>query len=126
VGRVGLLPALCNVNEPLLFGVPVVLNATLAVPFILAPLLSTLVAYGVLAAGLVSPPLLEMPWTLPAPIGAFLSTKGDWRAVVLQMFNLGLGLAVYWPFVRRYDRRLLAKEKEQASSARLSSGPQSP
>ena len=48
VGRVGFLPALCNVNEPLLFGVPVVLNATLAVPFLVAPLLSTLVAYGAL------------------------------------------------------------------------------
>lgn len=125
VGRVGFLPALCNVNEPLLFGVPVVLNATLAVPFLVAPLLSTLVAYGALAAGWVAPPFLEMPWTLPAPLGAFLSTK-DWRAVVLQMFNLGLGLAVYWPFVRRYDRRLLAKEEEQASAAPLSSGPQSP
>ncbi|MBF5041363.1 PTS sugar transporter subunit IIC [Aggregicoccus sp. 17bor-14] len=125
VGRVGLLPALCNVNEPLLFGVPVVLNATLAVPFILVPLLSSAVAYGALAAGWVSPPFLEMPWTLPAPLGAFLSTK-DPRAVLLQMFNLALGLAVYWPFVRRYDRRLLAKEAEQAGAARLSSGPQSP
>jgi cellobiose PTS system EIIC component len=105
--------------------VPVVLNATLAVPFLLAPLLSTAVAYAALSAGWVSPPFLEMPWTLPAPVGAFLSTK-DWRAVVLQMFNLALGLAVYWPFVRRYDRRLLAKETEQASAGRLSSGPQSP
>ncbi len=51
VGRVGLVPALCNVNEPLLFGVPVVLNPSLAVPFVLAPLLSAAIAYAALAAG---------------------------------------------------------------------------
>ena len=110
VGRVAFVPALCNVNEPLLFGVPVVLNPVLAVPFSLVPLVSAAVAYAAFAAGLVTRPYLEMPWTLPAPVGAFLSTGGDVRAVGLQMLNLALGLLIYWPFVRRYDRQLLAAE----------------
>lgn len=114
VGRIGLLPALCNVNEPLLFGAPVVLNPALAVPFIAAPLLSALVSYGAFALDLVRRPALEVPWTLPAPIGAFLTTGGDVRAVALQVCTLTLSVAVYWPFVRRYDARLLGEEAHQA------------
>jgi cellobiose PTS system EIIC component len=110
VGRVGILPAMCNVNEPILFGAPVVMNPRLAIPFFITPLLCAATAYAALHWNLVTRPYLEMPWTLPAPIGAFLSTGGDPRAVVLQMMNLGLGLLIYWPFVRRYDAQLLARE----------------
>jgi cellobiose PTS system EIIC component len=110
VGRLGLLPAVCNVNEPLLFGVPVVLNPALAVPFVVAPLLSAGVAYAAFSLDWVRRPALEVPWTLPAPLGAFLTTGGDVRAVVLQLCTLLLSIAVYWPFVRRYDARLLAEE----------------
>jgi cellobiose PTS system EIIC component len=110
VGRLGLLPAVCNINEPLLFGVPVVLNPALALPFILAPLSSAAVAYGAFALDWVHRPMLEVPWTLPAPVGAFLSTGGDVRAIVLQSCTLLLSVAIYWPFVRRYDARLVAEE----------------
>ena len=110
VGRLGLLPVVCNVNEPLLFGVPVVLNPALAAPFVLAPLLSAVVAYGAFALDWVRRPALEVPWTLPAPVGAFLTTGGDVRAVVLEVCTLALSMAVYWPFLRRYDARLLALE----------------
>ena len=61
--------------------------------------------------GLVRPPYIEVVWTLPAPIGAYISSGGDVRAVVLQMVNLGIALAIWWPFVRRYDRVLLASER---------------
>ena len=114
VGRLGLLPAVCNINEPLLFGVPVVLNPALALPFILAPLVSAAVAYGAFALDWVHRPVLEVPWTLPAPLGAFLTTGGDARAVFLQSCTLLLSVAIYWPFVRRYDARLVAEEAQRA------------
>jgi PTS system cellobiose-specific IIC component len=60
--------------------------------------------------GFVRPPYIEVVWTLPAPVGAYLSTGGDLRAVVLQMVNLAIALLCYWPFMRRYDRGLLAAE----------------
>jgi cellobiose PTS system EIIC component len=59
---------------------------------------------------LVARPYLETLWTLPAPVGAFLATGGDWRAIALQFVNLCLGVLVYWPYVRRYDRDLLSRE----------------
>ncbi len=111
IGKVGIIPALCNINEPILFGAPVVMNPRLAIPFFVVPVLSALSAYAAFSFDWLTRPYLEMPWTLPAPLGAFLSTGGDWRALVLQLFNLGLGLLVYWPFVRRYDAELLGRER---------------
>jgi PTS system cellobiose-specific IIC component len=115
VGRAGLLPVLCNINEPLLFGVPVVLNPRLAVPFVGAPLLSAVVAWSAFRAGWVTPPYLETLWTLPAPVGAWLTTGGDVRGVVLELATLCLSSAVYWPFLRREDRRLMAEESAAPS-----------
>lgn len=109
VGRIGFVPALFNVNEPLLFGAPVVMNPRLAIPFVVSPVLLATTAWLALHAGLVRPPSKGVLWTLPAPVGAWLDT-GDWRAVVLQMTNLGLAVLVWWPFVRAYDRSLVASE----------------
>ena len=110
VGRAGFVPALFNINEPLLFGTPVVLNGRLAIPFVLGPVLLTLTTWSAMRLGLVKLPIAEVVWTLPAPVGAFLSTGGDLRAVALQMGNLALALLLWWPFVRRYDAALLAAE----------------
>ena len=117
VGRVALLPALCNINEPVIFGVPIVLNPRLVIPFFGAPLVSAMVAYIAFHFDLVGRPYLETLWTLPAPVGAFLATGGDIRAVALQLLNLGLGLLIYWPYVRRYDRELLAREAPGSTAA---------
>lgn len=125
LGRIAILPALCNVNEPIIFGAPIVMNPRLAIPFFAAPLVAATTAYAAFHFGWVNRPYLETVWTLPAPIGAFLTTGGDWRAVALQLFNLSLGIAIYWPFVRRYDRELLAREasaQDAAPSPGLSSG----
>jgi PTS system cellobiose-specific IIC component len=120
VGRAGIVPALCNINEPLLFGVPIVLNPRLAPPFVLAPLVSAVVAWTAFRLGWVHPPYLETLWTLPAPVGAWLTTGGDPRAVVLELTTLALAAAIYWPFVRREDRRL-AEEEQSAGRASLPS-----
>ncbi len=117
VGRTGLVPALFNINEPLLFGTPVVLNATLALPFIVAPILMTCTTWAAMHSGLVSLPIAEVVWTLPAPIGAFLSTGGDQRALLLQAGNLVIACALWWPFVRRYDRALVAAEESAGARA---------
>jgi PTS system cellobiose-specific IIC component len=110
VGRAGLLPALFNINEPLLFGVPVVLNGQLAVPFVLSPVLLCTTTWFAMRSGWLQAPIAEVVWTLPAPVGAFLCTGGALRAVILQMGNLILAVLLWWPFVRRYDRALAAAE----------------
>lgn len=122
VAKVGAVPALFNINEPILFGAPVVLNPRLAIPFFVAPLVCTVTAYAAMALHLVRPPFLELPWTLPAPVGAFLSTGGDVRALALQLFNLALSMLIYWPFLRRYDSALLAQEASRQAPTASASG----
>ncbi len=111
VGKAGIVPAIFNINEPLLFGAPVVMNGKLAPPFVLAPVTAVIVTWCAMHFGLVRPPYIEVVWTLPAPVGAWLSTGGDFRALVLQMMNLIVAILIWWPFLRRYDRSLLAAEQ---------------
>ncbi|MHB9026030.1 MAG: PTS sugar transporter subunit IIC [Armatimonadota bacterium] len=113
IARVGAVPALFNINEPLIFGIPVVMNLTLIVPFILAPVVTLTVAWLAVSSGLVPVPSLVVPWTLPGPLGAFLSTRGSWEAAVLSTLNIVLAGLIYWPFVRHLDRRTAAVEMAQ-------------
>lgn len=98
-----LLPALCNVNEPLLFGIPLVLNPVFFVPFLVVPVVQTLVAYCATAAGLVPHTINNGAWTTPAFISGFVAT-GSVAGAVMQGVNLVLGVAAYLPFVRLADR----------------------
>jgi PTS system cellobiose-specific IIC component len=116
VGKTAIVPALFNINEPLLFGTPVVMNGKLAPPFVAVPALLVTLSWLAMHFGLVRPPYIEVVWTLPAPVGAYLSTGGDLRAVALQMANLAIAIACWWPFVRRYDRALLAAEDRAAKA----------
>jgi PTS system cellobiose-specific IIC component len=112
VARIGLLPSLFNINEPLIFGLPVMMNATLAIPFILAPLVALTTTVIATSRGLVPVPHLIVPWTLPAPIGAFLTTGGSWQAAALSALNILLSALIYWPFVRALDRKMAEQEGE--------------
>ena len=86
------------------------MNPRIAVPFVAAPLVTATTTWIAMSAGWVARPRLDVLWTLPAPLGAFLSTGGDTAALALQMGNVALAALIWWPFVRAYDRALLAKE----------------
>jgi PTS system cellobiose-specific IIC component len=109
-----LLPSLVNANEPLMFGLPLVLNPVLGVPFIVVPLVLAFVSYEAIALGFVSRPAYYIPSMVPAPLGAFLATK-DWRSVVLVFAEVALGLAIYAPFVAIYERQ--ERRRSSASGA---------
>ncbi len=110
IGQIELIPALFNINEPITFGLPVVLNPIMAIPFILAPVAAATVTYLATSIGLVSRTFLMVPWALPNPIASYLATGGDWRAVVLFAVNLAVTGAVWYPFFKIYDKQLAAKE----------------
>lgn len=120
VGKLSAPAVIFNINEPLLFGTPIVLNPIFAIPFFLAPAACATLSWIVLSAGWVTRPYILVPWTLPAPIGAFLAAGGDWRAVVLTLVNIAISGLIYWPFLRAYDRQVLAREQvEQDGSTTL-------
>lgn len=115
LGRASLLPAIFNINEPVIFGLPIMLNPFFTIPFIAGPVLATLVTYGVMALDLVARPAILAPWTFPAPVGAYLTTGGDVRAVVLCIFNIILMGGIYYPFLKAYDRKMSQEEVEEDS-----------
>ncbi|MGL5043258.1 MAG: PTS sugar transporter subunit IIC [Culicoidibacterales bacterium] len=99
VTNFSVMPGVFNINEPLIFGLPVVLNPILMIPLILAPLACLTVAYVATAVGLVSKTFILVPWTTPPVLSAFLATGGDWRAAVLAIILILLAIAIYIPFV---------------------------
>lgn len=114
LGKTTLVPSLFNINEPVIFGTPIVLNPMLIIPFIFIPLITTTIAYFATTLGFISPTYVMAPWTLPAPIGAYLSTGGDWRAIVLVLVNIAISFVIYIPFFKMYDQKLLDEEQAQA------------
>jgi PTS system cellobiose-specific IIC component len=105
-----LLPSFANANEPLMFGLPLVLNPVLSVPFVVVPLVLSIVSWWAMNLNLVARPAIYVPSPIPLPIGGFLATK-DWRSVILTLLNVAIAAAIYAPFVRIYERQELAKEE---------------
>ena len=104
LGKMAIIPALFNINEPFLFGMPVVANPLLAIPCILAPLACGVIAWFAVSGGLVSAPFIEVPWVLPCFLGALLSTQ-DWRSIILVAVNFCVSGAIWYPFLRAYTGR---------------------
>jgi len=117
LGKLSIIPSFFNINEPLIFGMPIVLNPLMMVPFIIANISVGIVTYISMAAGMV--PLsngVEIPWTTPPIISGFLVC--GWQGAVLQIVLIALSMAIYYPFFRMQDKQEYEKEqaelKEQA------------
>ncbi|ABY95335.1 MULTISPECIES: PTS sugar transporter subunit IIC [Thermoanaerobacter] len=112
IGRAELIPAIFNINEPLIFGAPIVLNPILIIPFILAPAAVVTINYFAFAVNLVPKPLIQLPFTVPVFISGFLSSGGHWQGALLQLVNLIVTAIIYYPFFKMYEAQLLKNEKE--------------
>lgn len=90
---------LFNINEPVIFGLPIVLNPAMLIPFIFVPVLLTLISYFALAVGFVPKTVAMVPWSTPPILSGYLVTGGSWRGMALQLFNLSIATIIYIPFV---------------------------
>lgn len=117
LGKTAFVPSIFNINEPMIFGAPIVLNPMLMIPFIIAPILNGVIAWFATSAGLVNNVVASSPWTLPGPIGAFLACGNDWRAALLSIFLIVLSIFIYYPFFKMYDKDLLIEEKSDSAEA---------
>ena len=110
LSEISFVPALFGINEPIIFGLPIVLNPLILVPFLLTPMVNILVSYFSMASGLV--PFcsgVNLPWTTPPIISGFLVT--GWRGGLLQLILVCVGVMIYLPFVKMIDRQYLSEEK---------------
>lgn len=99
ITSLSIAPGIFNINEPVIFGVPIVLNPILMIPFIFIPIVLSVISYLAISIGLVSPVIVQsVPWTTPPILSGFLAT-GDLSGALLSGFNLILAVILYIPFV---------------------------
>ncbi len=114
LGKLAFGSSIFNVNEPIIFGVPIVMNPILAIPFILVPVVLTIVTYTAMKLGWVARPVgIRVPWTTPIIISGYLATGGKISGAVMQIVNFILATLIYYPFFRIYDKKLLKEEMER-------------
>ncbi|NIY94107.1 EAL domain-containing protein [Vibrio diazotrophicus] len=106
---------LINVNEILLFGLPIIFNPRLFIPFLLAPLANVIIGLTAVNLGLVHIPSVSVPFNAPVLVNALIATHGDWHSVALQAINLAVGILIYLPAVRATNQVFGEREIRIAS-----------
>ena len=105
IAKMALVPGLFNINEPLMFGLPIVLNPIMAVPFVLTPVVNILIGYMVTVVFNWMPtPAIGMSWTTPGPLMPFLGTGGNLIGLVMGVVCLAVSVMMYFPFVLAANR----------------------
>ena len=117
VGKIGIGPGIFNINEPVTFGLPIVLNPVLLVPFLLSPVAVMTVQYIGTAIGLFPLCNYMVPWTTPFFISGFLMT-GSVMGVVAQIVSFAIAFVIWLPFIRAWDKKNYEQEQllEQAKA----------
>ncbi|MGF7088789.1 PTS system cellobiose-specific IIC component [Kroppenstedtia sanguinis] len=118
LGRLAIGPGIFNINEPITFGMPIVLNPLLIIPFVLIPLVLTITTYVAMSTGFVAKPSgVAVPWTTPPLISGYLATGGKISGIVMQAINFVIAIGIYYPFLRIWDKQKLKEEQGAESSA---------
>lgn len=112
IGRMGVVPGLFNINEPILFGAPIIMNPLFFIPFVLVPMVNATFAYFALDLDLVSRVVSMTPWTTPAPIGASWAANWTFSPVILCLLCMVSSAIMYFPFLKAYEKQLLEQESE--------------
>ncbi|MEN3203987.1 PTS transporter subunit EIIC, partial [Klebsiella pneumoniae] len=117
IGRLSVVPSLFNINEPVIFGTPIVMNPVFFIPFLLAPMVNAVLAWAAMKLDLIGRVISVVPWTAPAPIGGAWALGWDFRAAILVIVLACVSAIIYFPFFKVYEKQLLAQEAEEAERA---------
>ena len=102
-----------NINEPVIFGMPIVLNPLYFFPWLLVPVITAAIALGFTYAGIIPPVYIQVPWIMPVGLYAFFATGGNVMAALVALLNLGVSFVIWLPFVMLANR----EQEEQAAEA---------
>lgn len=119
LGKLSIVPGLFNINEPIIFGAPIVMNPILAIPFVLSPLVMATVAYLATVSGLVPMMMARLPFTILSPIASIMSTNWSISAGILTLVNFAISYAIYFPFFKIFEKQQIDKELEAEKSSGL-------
>ena len=109
LGRLSIIPAVFNINEPIIFGLPMVLNPIMMIPFIFVPVINSIIAYALMTFNWVGKGIIETPWTTPAPLGAALGCM-DYKAAIMVIGLIILDIILYYPFFKVMEKQKLQEE----------------
>ena len=110
VSRISLPTQVFQINEPIFFGFPIVLNPVFMIPYILNALILTTGSFLLMDWGVIHKPFVNVPWTTPPIIGHYLVSGGDWKAAVWGVVSIVIAMAVYYPFAKAAERQRLKAE----------------
>jgi PTS system cellobiose-specific IIC component len=116
LGKLSILPGIFNINEPVIFGTPIVMNPLLAIPFILVPIANTILVYIVTALGWMPKMMVKPPFSIPAPLGALITSNWNWVACVMVFVCFGVSLAIYYPFFKMFEKIQVEQELQEAAT----------
>jgi len=117
IGKMGIVPSFFNINEPILFGAPIIMNPMMFIPFVFVPMINAVLAYGATRLGWLTQVVSLTPWTTPAPIGASWAANWTLSPVVMCVICMVMSAVIYLPFLRAYERSLMKTEVEKAKAA---------
>lgn len=109
VGRIGLVPSFFGISEPIIFGVPLMLNPIYLVPFLFTSTINGLISFVLMESGIIGRTFAMLSWNMPSPIGAFLSTM-DIKALFLIIGLIIIDMLIYFPFFKVHEKQLVAME----------------
>ena len=116
LGKASMGPAIFNINEPLIFGLPIVYNPMLTIPFILAPIVSASIGYWSVQLGLAGKAIAQTPWPTPIGIGAYVGSGGNIGAFVVALICALAAFVIWYPFIKMYDTKLYKEEMNSAEA----------
>ncbi|MBU5359834.1 PTS transporter subunit EIIC [Enterococcus raffinosus] len=100
ITKLSLAPGIFNINEPVIFGMPIMLNPILEIPFIATPLITGTIGYVATSLGFAAKAVVMVPWPMPPIVNAYLATAGDIGAVITQIICIIVSILIYLPFVK--------------------------
>ncbi len=104
LGKVSLVPGIFNINEPAMFGIPIVFNLKMFIPFIITPMVNAIVTYYTMSLGIVAKTIgVNVMWTMPPIISGYLATGNKVSGAVLQLVLIIIDLIIYYPFFKAVD-----------------------
>ena len=116
LGKAAMGPAIFNINEPLIFGLPIVYNPILTIPFILAPIVSASIGYWSVQLGLAGKAIAQTPWPTPIGLGAYVGSGGNIGAFVVALVCALAAFVIWYPFIKMYDSKLYKEEMDGAEA----------
>ena len=93
-----------NINEPIIFGMPIVLNPIYIIPWLIIPPICAAIAYGFTAFGIIPPVFLQVPWVMPVEFYSFFATGGNLLAAAVAILNVVISFLIWTPFVMLANR----------------------